>query len=675
MIKILRKYNKFILVFFGVFLMIAFLVPSTGGGGGGRDKGEVVARLGEEKVYFRDWMLAEARFKALESFSPLVARGVLGVENGTHWFLLAHEAKAAGFVGGPEDGANWIPELVDEITVMQIRERFGQLASFILTNPAGSQIVLETQNAVAANLEQLRINAINNLARVGLGSQDFDQTLAEARGIFRMIQSFEQAPRFSSTRLLNQSSLRHDSAFVDLLLIPSSRLAAESPEPTEAELAAHFEKHREVQPGTGEYGFGYRQPPRVKIEYLTLDRPAILNSITLDPVEVNTFYRRNHPAKYPAEFGAERARVEQDMRDEQADRVLAEADRLIRLEVNRATRRLADDQGYKVLPENWTEQRPKFEQLAQSVVAGVRERLQLSIPLPEVTIKDSAWLRPSDLAGLPGIGRASFQVAGQPAPFHQAVFLVRELGIPNDWAMQVGVPFVDKLLVDQNRSRYYVTVTAVKPEGPAETIDEVRDDVVRDLKTLHAYNRLLAEADSLRALAIAEGLDTVAAKFSPPIPEGAEPTPETEPLKPFSLVQVTREAVADRAQSAQLATANVPAFREAVMASAVSISPFDPPLRGSEARGDAAANRVLTVPLPKTGVLAVAQIIANRPLTEEQFRASAEFDAQNFRREALIAELSEVRENPFSYRALRERLYYRPVRPDITDETPDSPQS
>jgi hypothetical protein len=465
--------------------------------------------------------------------------------------------------------------------------------------------------------------------------EKFFGAVARARAINRYVTSFQFAPRVSDRRLAHNVTAEGDIALVDALLIPADRVVDKVGAPTPEELQAQFEKFKATKPGEGDLGVGYYQPARFKLEWLKLDRDAVLAAIDLDPIEVNKTYKSNR-ITYAGEFAAERAKVEADLRNEITARLMIEADRVIRAEMLKSTAKLPSEAQYKRVPADWETSRPTLEAVAQAVVREIKMPGGVgTFPLPTVISKGSAWLKPADIATLPGIGSTELRVGTKKAAFREALFLVRELGFPNELAIQKGVPYVDNALVDDTKSRYYFTILDVKKEGPAETLDDCRDDVVRDVRLAKGVELLKTELTRFRALAVEKGLDAVAAEFPA---SGSLPALTTQKRAPVSRTLAQNPAL------------NTPDIRDQVMALAVKIDPT------KEASTIPADERTLAAALTKTPAVLVAQVTDHIPATVEVFRANDFQLVSQLIAQELSAETT--RSTVFSYAAIRQRQGY-----------------
>ena len=524
MLKFLRKYNLVIMVIGGSLLMVVFLLqpiltrlaPDPGK--------RKVATVGDGAVITRaDLGAASNDIAILNRFMPFLVSGMnLDPDNkDDHYLLLLHEAERSGLVGEPGDGLDWIPELAIEaargvVAEPYIRQGYPPaIVNQFLNSPAQLQQISETAAQLQPRLLENRISIARGMGR-GATEDRVDRALANARGITRLRARYRSALRLSDRVAIAEASKDMDSAVADIITLPADLFEDDIPEPTQEQLQAHFDEFAAEIPGSGEMGFGYRQPPSIKLAWLTLDPAAFAQAIQLDPVEVRKRYAQDRD-RYPGEFSEEREAIESEMRQAMVESVMVEADGIVRREVLAATRRLEDDdQGYKVLPENWADTRPRLTQIATTVADELTESQGYRVPLPEVTVRNAEWLTSRDLSQLMPIGRAGIRVGAQPVRVYELPAIVREneTGFESPLKAQVGLPLVEFPGVDAAGRRFYFTVLDARPESPPDALDDVREQVLADVREKLAYERLLAERDNLVELAQSDGLGAIEALFS-----------------------------------------------------------------------------------------------------------------------------------------------------------------
>ncbi|MCL4743375.1 MAG: hypothetical protein KJZ54_14360 [Phycisphaerales bacterium] len=615
MLRFLRKYNKYILVIGGALLMVVFLVPQAIQGMAGNPMKRTAGRLDGEKVSVGDMTLAAQEAAAIGEFLPMMASLVDRDARDAHWLLLAREAEQAGYVGGPDDGLDWIPDLASDFVINDLYRQYQQFASFIpnldafvaqqFASEQGQEMVREYQTALLS-----RRMSIAGSARLTL--DQFDTALAKARGIIRMLDAYQRAARYSDRAGYEVASEYLNHAATACLQLTADELADETGEPTRDELVEHFNRYRDLEPGSGEFGIGYRLPPRVKLEYLRISRSEIEGAIRLDLVDLMKHHSQNRD-RYPGEFEAERPLIERELLNTKATRVLDTADAAVRAEIARAVRQLPTADGYRVLPPDWATRRPDLVAIAEAVVQAVKDAEGVTIPLPAVWIKAADWLTAADLMALEGIGTARARVGTQDVSSVQLMGAVRELSGPNELGLQVGVPYADATLRDGQGNRYYFTVLDASRAKTPDSIEELQDPSVvgRDWRALRAYERLAARADEIAAQAAESGLEALAEQHFKPNPDNpSDPTPAS---RIQARVNVFRETL--RPEGLSFGT---PEFCRTVYAAASRIDPTVP--IDSVPNSD----RYLAVPVPAARSLVVVRIDGFVPLTLERYRESGD---------------------------------------------------
>lgn len=633
--KVMRKYNKWILAVLGVILMVTFLVQGTAQMYQGNAGNVVRATMGERKITAEQMWKAESEYRFLREVAPAVVRGLLGVESGTHWYLLTHEVEKAGLFGEAQDGAEFAMMLADYQA-----ETGSRLPAQFRNMPQFQQMIDEERKQARTVME----NRTRIAAGAGLrNEQEADLAIAKLRGVMRLVRANNLASRMSD-RLATVGLKRvADTLITDVVEIPATRLVDSTSAPTEEELKAHFDKYRTTDPAESENAMGYVLPPRVKVEWLALDKATVTQAIKLDPVAVNSEYLRNRD-KYKGEFAAERTNIEKAMTDQRVARVLDEADRAVKGAVRTAIRTLADDGVFKAIPADW--KAPSMKELGEAIVHSVKTAAGVDLP-PLAVQSRSEWLTQDEFRQIPGLGTATIRMGARPPQVSDVVFAVKELDASKNSGLQVGLPYITAPTVDGAETHYYFAVTGARVKGPAESLDEVRQKVEKDVRLLKAFDRLAADAPAHQALAVAEGLDAVAKQFD---------SPGAAALTPAKNVKIGRNG----AQPSSPARTDK-AFVDAVFGVADAIDPLLPPTPEN------AVQRTVAVPLPKVQTLAVVQITQVRPLTVEQLRTVNEGMLLGLHQQEM-EDLKIERDNPYSYTALRARWAFKPVKEDESPE-------
>ena len=519
MLKFLRKYQAWLLAVGGSLLMVAWLLPSTIGQMGNMGFTPVIATIAYEgdthEIRDHEWRRAAAEMTFIESLykdpratdfdlgqllgfppaNPDDPNSTAGLRDAAHWLLLKTEADLAGLIGGPGDG---------ESVVNQLALVFGQ--------GVGEEEAFR----------RARDYVMGQAAESGIPTyEDALQALAHYNGIQRLIDTYRAAPVVSDVRLQNLAEdLRH-TVSVAAVLVDAGKFIDEVPEPTEEELQAHFEKYRDVRPGEGEFGLGYRLEDRAQVEYLTLDYDSVLESIPATGLNGRRWYDQNRPrleagGRVVPPFDEIADDAIAAYRREKAEEKMAEISQFVKAELLGELKSLPRDGEYRVLPGDWEQTRLSLEDLRQQI----QDRFGVEASYTADTQK---WLNAGDLAMLEGIGASSRPAGAAPVGFVDLVFAHKEFENPQPAltgaGLQAGV--VDPVFLRSTErvasqldarlapdDAYLYRVIAVDRARPPQTLDEVRDQAVKDVKRIKAFEKLQAEADTWVARA-AEGPDAL----------------------------------------------------------------------------------------------------------------------------------------------------------------------
>jgi hypothetical protein len=624
-LKLLRKYKTALMVCFLVFLMVAFLVPQALQQIGKAGPDTIVLTIAGKGISERDAQRAAAEENVLTGLASGVqsARLVGGLldnrssRSSEHYLLLREAAARAGLVGGPGEGA----------------------------------AVLSTGGELG---EQLR----SALARNGLLPRDVDQTLSNANGIVRYVQTYLSAARLSDRRLIAQMRRQFDRATLDLLVISADGSFANSlPAPDEAKLVAHFEKFKDTPPGTGEFGIGYRRPPQVRVAWLKLDRAAIERAVKVGTPEVMKRLMAEVKAKgeaLPTDPDTLNARVTataEKLRKEAADTAMNAAVAVARGQVSAVLYTLADDAGYKAIPTDFSDQRLSIGGLAtkmtQSVTLPGESASAPASPFPTPEIGGSdAWFSALEPGFIPVVGNLSLPAADRRAavPFGALLGMVRELRQPDEapapFTIQSRIPFTEPLQ-DPQGNKYLFVITDARPAAAPASIDEpgVRTQVLVDARRLAAFELLRTGLPGYSVTAAVQGLEGL----------------ETEVRSLGLTATMQRDVSINKRESEFLLRPDSPynaEFVDAVVERMLTLDatkPLDdtPP-----------AERIVAAAIPGKQSVVVGRITRFTPLTVEAFRSQADdmaaLEAQRSLDQGRVGR--EEAEPPFAFQALAKRL-------------------
>lgn len=622
MLKFLRKYNKIILVIGGAILMVAFLVPQALQQVGGNPTKRKIAMTDHGPVRASDLEDAARELQVIESTLgqvPLVTGNPAdnGSDRALHWLLLRREADERGFTGGP---GTWSAAIDTHATLMGM-----QMFQLQFQN-VSSMDQIRSQSEWAS---EFRGSFLNNRAQMAerIGSIDYvDQALARFLGVQRMVMAYRGAVRISDKAMRVIAEDEMDFAQIDYAVVRASDLTGDVEEPSEEELQAHFEKYRDEDPAFSDRRIGYRQPPRVQLEWLTIDRERVRQAVTVDPIEARKRWQTSRD-RFPGEFSEEREAIERELTNEAVNDAMRLADQVVRGRALQDMRGLADDGRYKDVPDDWRSVMSPIDEIAADVSTSLEERLGETVQVD--TARRDTWVALSNLASLPRLGTGFVRVGAQNARgFQELVSSALELRGPEEaTGPQVGV--IDGPVFDRAGNQHYFRLTDARPAGPAESIETVRTEVIENVKRLRAFDQLLARADEIEAQLESEGLRATAAAL------GVDRT-------------ITQGEVSRERATAGL-TASDESVRNEIADAAAELDP-----RRAIAEQDA-SHRFLTAASDRAMALVLVEIVGLNPLTQSGFE-------QALRGGRLQVE-PPVGEDPFSFAKLLERSGYEELAP------------
>ncbi|MBB6430639.1 hypothetical protein [Algisphaera agarilytica] len=540
MFKFFRQYNKIILVVGGCVLMVAFLIPQAVEMFGPNPAKEKIGTMHGEKVTRGQ---AEFAAREIDLLQQLPFGNGMITDDAIAWLMIQADAEEMGLYASNREvdlamqSVGLDTETVQELastrktTVATIRE----IVRHWLVAEQYRQTVLGTSYrdprggspSLAVNRLEIIFQSMQQLQQFGnmppqFRSQYIQFAIAEANGTRRL-----SAPRLAQ---FAQNNFANVTGRV-VLILPDLEAA---PQPEQDQLTEVFEAYKNNLEGTGEpFPFGYMYPDRVKLTYLQIPMREVRDQVNIEYLDVLDAYKA-----FPARFADEEGNIPDnptpeavaaltveltDRRAEQfATKVLATVQSLL-AENQRGQSRV---EGYLELSEDFTPL--AWEEIISAVEAEQGVKLQAQGNANE-------WIALTDLATLPGIGQTIIGEGGQGVRFDQYVSATRKLvedptQVLRSMRTQVGI--ASKALRGFNGDMYLFRIEDAELAHAPETLEEVQERVIADAKLIAAYERLVAEAESWQTLAVAEGLDAVAA--------AAETT--VQDLAPFQKVAGTEGA-------------------------------------------------------------------------------------------------------------------------------------
>jgi len=280
---IFRKYQRSLLVFVAILAMLAFFVlPPFLQMGGGPVAGDPVA------VAWKDGGLRESELDRAVAMRTVVNR------------FLVESAVAAG-----RDPAQLplFPESEEQVVRTMLLAKEGAANGLVVSDAAINDFLADwTNNLVRPD----QFNAIISGLRLGpmaVSQHDLFEALRTelaARNMFVLFQTgFSGDPpgvRWDYFRRLEQR------ATVEAVPVVVESVAAEVPAPSSEQLRAFFERYKDDLPVARSPEPGFREPHRVKYEYLVAKRDAFLDKAKKDVTDpqIAEFYEKNKETMFRA---------------------------------------------------------------------------------------------------------------------------------------------------------------------------------------------------------------------------------------------------------------------------------------------------------------------------------------------------------------------------------------
>lgn len=614
MVTLLKKYKMWILVIFGVFIIISFLLAdSLQRWAQSAATNQRVFSIAGQKV--TNYQVGQASFgvETLRKALPPIDQALglpseLRVEN---WLMRSYEAERAGLVGGPTDGRNFASQIA-----RQRLESEGQAALTPEERARGLTWQDKIKSSLGMTDEQFKKLEDN------AGQQYLDMTsssrepkvngadvFAQFRAITRLQREISQIAVQSGPRLTERARIGDQASIAYVRIDVDERQISEQPTPTEAELLAHFEKFKNVPLNEGDYAMGLQPPDRVAVTRLTIDRSALLAAIKIDPVDVQKKLTAQ-PAAAGTDPSEHRRNIEQQLRNELADKIIRDTSGAIRADIVRVTGSMGEQDGYRVIPAGFDGSKVDLASIARSVATRMSDQFGLKLPAPIVVAGQLASRR--DLQLDPVVSRAVARRGQSSIPALDVVFGVKELSKPRGTiAAQVGLPIADAFEDFAGNTHFLAVTSAARSAPPAAIDDELRVRLSKDVRSLRALDKLKTELDGYRAVAALTSIADVA---------------KTLRSKNYSVVEAPKATVSEFAGiSPNDPKANAPDVVKIAMDTARKIDPSQ--------KVDALTAPERTFFIAPAGRLTVmlGQVTEFRPLALEDFRQLAPTIASGLR--------------------------------------------
>jgi len=189
-----------------------------------------------------------------------------------YWILLRDEAQAAGFHVASED----------------IGQMLGQIIPRLYNGATYAQAM---QSLVS---------------KYGVPEKDILATFGKLWAVLQHAEAVCSMETATTSEIRHLASHQNESLTAELVQIKASYFEDKEATPSQEEMVAQFEKHRDTFAGEASeanpYGFGYKLPDRIQLEYVALDLndvPALIDLPTAE--EAETYYQQNRKQLYTRE--------------------------------------------------------------------------------------------------------------------------------------------------------------------------------------------------------------------------------------------------------------------------------------------------------------------------------------------------------------------------------------
>ena len=590
--KLMRKYSKPLMAFFGVLLMVTFLVGYTFTSGlGSRENGFILGSLKGRSITTGSLTQVRIDLRILQylRLRPLWLSSRSGSNGPLQFYLLLGEARSSGFQASPDQ--------------VQSQLHNKQLLAAVQALADSTQYAFP---AIAQALEDM--DTVNNMVNFVSGA-----ALPSRPQVLHFMSRLFSTVKVAYVRLRAVDGVNH------------------VPAPSPAALTSLYNAYRDVFPWTAgssalpplinghRYPFGFRFPDRVKIEFIKLDRAQVRKNMrpTVADVQAAYHYYQRHRLRFTVTPASPATTKPAASRVEPWSQVKG---RLVEMEINRRIdvlfRHMTDiimhltskpwvagltDYDRRLSRDKWVSYR--------SVALRIKHEFGYQ---PAVGLLNH-WLDASELSAFKGIGSAVYRQSGFPSQTLADLALqVRALepkpkGLALLLHLQVGRE--GPVLVDRHGNQYIYRVVAVSKAHDPSSLPQVKEAVIRDAKLLAAYRSAVtrcremavqAEFRPLMAIAKASGLRVFKPKQFGELQEAMDPSTGMPMLVPTQVSTMTHP---------------LPSFTKAAFNLAIQLQSHLPHATRAGTKSKVSAHPAAAVPVDSRLEAFTMQLIHSSPMS------------------------------------------------------------
>lgn len=518
MFKFFRKYNKYILAVGAALLMVAFLVQGTLDQVLGRNPAKVtIGRIDGAKVRRTEVYAEGQQLTMLRS----LLQGLV-VTDEIQWLLMKREARAMGLSASEAEVDMVLAATGRSPDSLARFARSNQIPVAYLRGAIRDWVMIETYRELVYGRVHLPLTDKINFYRQLQTLLDSGYPVSYVRRFVGMLSGDHRVSGPLIERFVHQSQ---STVKISAIEVSAAEYAKKVDNPSASDLGELFEQYKDQLPGQGRYGFGYRIPNRVRLEYLVIPGEALRQKAAISEVQALEHYDAN-PDRYTAlpesgDDGASgepklrpyeqvREEILQTLRQEESARIgreMINEAQLMLLEHDRLLKRgegeyfVLDDAGdWAPLP---------LERLAERI----QEKFAI---LPTVHGRQEKWLMAEDLARLEGLGQSRTVGGKVPYPFVPYALSAKELAPADEnplvtLRLQKGI--VSLPMRGLEGSFFLFRLTDAEPEHVPASVDDVRLRLTIDAKRLAAFEMLLGEQAQWLARGRSEPFEQIAASI------------------------------------------------------------------------------------------------------------------------------------------------------------------
>lgn len=492
MMKLLRKYNKHLLAIFMTLLMIVFVAGSAFDQLVRPRSNPLVAKSSVGAIYAVDQQQSAGATNLLTSLGlnwKFPDRAASKPLTEWEWTLLTREAAEMGM----------------GVSAEAVRAR--------------SEEEPGVAAAVAAVADRFRMKVEGVYGAV-----------AKLRSIQLAAQAIGAAGMPSEAEVRSTAQQVLDKVQVHAVVIPAAAFVIESQEFSPEEMRAQWEKYRDVEPGQG-LNFGYFQPIALRAQYIMIDPQTITEQIRVPDLQrkAKRYYEENResdprfrrPVPPQTEEGDSAEKESPYMTYEEAQ-ALAE-DAVKSEQAKEAAERIANwlvraaqdalgvverkDSGYRKIPADIRE---------EDFYLRLVDKIPAEISYPEAAVVGATeFFQQGNAGATPMIGRTTYRPpTGMWKAFATLAFrsepVTPEMPKENtaDRGDYIALKETSPYYLTDNAGRLFVfRIMDVKEPHPAESVEEVREAIVRDLRLHDAFMVAKEHAEDLLHQAAQVGLE------------------------------------------------------------------------------------------------------------------------------------------------------------------------